>query len=73
MRAYGDGMEINSSDRKPSRQRVTSALKLDDSTATENLDTTRRDLRQLRKPPGPVDGLLPHLDRLRPGEAPPPP
>jgi hypothetical protein len=66
-------MEINSSDRKPSQQRVTSALKLDDSTATENLDTTRRDLKQLRKPPGPVDGLLPHLAQLRGGEAPPPP
>jgi hypothetical protein len=66
-------MEINSSARKPSRQRVTSALKLDESTPTENLDTTRRDLQALRKPPGPVDGLLPHLAQLHAGEAPPPP
>jgi hypothetical protein len=66
-------MEINSSDRKPSARRVTSALKLDDSTATESLDTTRRDLSQLRKPHSPVEGLLPHLAQLRSGEAPPPP
>lgn len=66
-------MEINSSERRPKRPGVTSALKLDDSTATESLETTKRDLSQLRKPHNPIEGLLPHLARLRAGEAPPPP
>ncbi|MET1051723.1 MAG: hypothetical protein ABWX65_03695 [Mycetocola sp.] len=66
-------MEINSSDRKPTRRRVTSAITLDESTATENLETTRRDLADLRKPHAPFEGVLPHLDRLNPGDTPPPP
>ncbi|MBG6239346.1 hypothetical protein IWX78_002325 [Mycetocola sp. CAN_C7] len=66
-------MEINSSDRKPTRRRVTSALKLDDSTAVENLETTRRDLSDLRKPHAPFEGVLPHLARLNPGDTPPRP
>ncbi len=72
-------MEINSSERRPQRPGVTSALKLDDTTATESLETTRRDLTELRKPHSPVEGLLPHLgqlphlDRKPEGETPFPP